>query len=126
YPAGRLAMAKIVKYHRDGGYLILKAPFYHLCQEIVVNLPPQQQLRWQMSAVACLQVAVEKYLVMNMAADALGAVHASHVTLVGFDLRLVEDVMNFMAGKPDQEIREEQSVRWTPNSSITERHRPNL
>lgn len=67
YPAGRLAMAEIIKYRRDGGYLIPKAPFYRLCQEIVSGLPLQQRLRWQRSAVECLQVAAEEFLVMNMA-----------------------------------------------------------
>ena len=35
YPSGRVAMAEIIKYSRDGGYLIPKAPFYRLCQDIV-------------------------------------------------------------------------------------------
>ncbi|RPA88364.1 hypothetical protein L873DRAFT_1726425, partial [Choiromyces venosus 120613-1] len=98
YPAGRLAMAEIVKHRRDGGYLVPKAPFYRLCQEIVAVLPLQQRLRWQRSAVECLQVAAEEFLVMNMAAGALGAAHAGRVTLMVTDLKLVDDVMNVMAG----------------------------
>jgi len=35
YPTGRVAMVEIIKDRRDGGYLIPKAPFYCLCQEIV-------------------------------------------------------------------------------------------
>ena len=35
YPTGRVAMAEIIKYRRDGGYLIPEAPFYRLCQESV-------------------------------------------------------------------------------------------
>jgi len=30
YPTGRVAMAEIIMYRRDGGYLIPKAPFYRL------------------------------------------------------------------------------------------------
>ncbi|KAG0128948.1 hypothetical protein HOY82DRAFT_471147, partial [Tuber indicum] len=92
------AMAETVKYRRDGGYLIPKAPFYYLCQENVANMPLQQQLRWQRSAVECLQVTAEEYLVMNMAAGSLGVAHASCVTLTVSDLRLVDNVMNVMAG----------------------------
>jgi len=59
-------MAEIIKYRRDGGYLIPKAPFYHLCQEIVGDLALEQQFRWQRSAVECLQVAAEEFLGMTM------------------------------------------------------------
>ncbi|RPA89733.1 hypothetical protein L873DRAFT_593743 [Choiromyces venosus 120613-1] len=45
---------------------------------------------------------------MNMAAGALGVAHVGRVTLTVTDLRLVDDVMNVMAGKPDGETREEQ------------------
>ena len=66
YPNGRVAMAEIIKYSRDGGYLIPKAPFYRLCQEILADLTLEKRLRWQRSAVECLQVAAEKFLVMTM------------------------------------------------------------
>ncbi|KAG0643486.1 hypothetical protein HOY80DRAFT_1092260 [Tuber brumale] len=76
YPVGRLAMAEIIKYRRDGGYLISKAPLYHLRQEIVYNLSLQQQWRWQRSAVECLQVAAEEHLVINVAAGIQDTAHA--------------------------------------------------
>jgi len=68
YPTGSVAMAESIKYRRDGRYLIPKAPFYRLCQEIVTvsNLALEQQFRWQKSAVQCLQVAAEEFLVMTM------------------------------------------------------------
>ena len=59
-------MAEIIKYRRDGRYLIPKAPFYRLCQEIVSDLALEQEFRWQRSAVECLQVAAEEFLVMTM------------------------------------------------------------
>ena len=65
YPTGRVAMAEIIKYRRDGGYLIPKAPFYRLCQEMS-DLALAQQFRWQRSAVECLQVAAEEFLVMTI------------------------------------------------------------
>ena len=40
-------------------------------------------------------------------AGALGAAHTGRVTLMVQDLRLVEDVMNIMAGEPDGTTREE-------------------
>jgi len=66
YPTGRVAMAEIIMYRRDSGYLIPKALFYRLCQEIVSDLALEQQFRWQRSAVECLQVAAEEFLVMTM------------------------------------------------------------
>jgi len=51
YATGRVAMADIIKYRRDSGYPIPKAPFYRLCQEIVSDLAREQQFRWQRSAV---------------------------------------------------------------------------
>jgi len=45
YPTGRVAIAEIIKYRRDGGYLIPKAPFCRLCQEIVSDLALEQQFR---------------------------------------------------------------------------------
>ena len=66
YPTGRVAIAEIIKYRRDGGYLIPKAPFYGLCQEIVSDLALEQQFHWQRSAVECLQVAAEEFLAMTM------------------------------------------------------------
>jgi len=46
YPTGRVAMAEIIKYRRDGGYLIPKARFYCPCQEIVSDLALEQQFHW--------------------------------------------------------------------------------
>jgi len=66
YPTGSVAMAEIIKYHRDSGYLIPKPPFFRLCQEIVSGLAFEQQFRRQRSAVECLQVAAEEFLVMTM------------------------------------------------------------
>ena len=59
-------MAQIIKYRCEGGYLIPKAPFFPLCQEIMSGLALEQQFRWQRSAVECLQMAVEAFLVMTM------------------------------------------------------------
>jgi len=61
-----VAIGEIIEYRRDGGYLIPKAPFYRLCQEIVSDLALEQQFRWQRSAVECLQVAAEEFLVIKM------------------------------------------------------------
>ena len=66
YPTGRVAMAEIIKYRRDGGYLIPKGPFYRFCQEIVSDLALEQQFRWQRSAVEWLQVEAEEFMVMTM------------------------------------------------------------
>jgi len=66
YPTGRVAMAENIKYRRDGGYLIPKAPFYRLCQEMVSDLALEQQFRWQRSPVECLQVVAEEFPVMTM------------------------------------------------------------
>jgi len=93
-------MADIIKYPHNSAYLILKAPFYRLCHEIVSDLALKQQFCWQRSAVECLQVAAGEFL-MTMPgklssspskiirftnflfrAGALGARHAGRVTLI--------------------------------------------
>jgi len=126
YPTGRMAMAEIINYGRDRGYLIPKAPFYSLCLEIVSDLALDQQFRWQRSGVECRQLAAEEFLVMAMTgklssspsiiilianslfiAGALGAAHAGRLTLMVQDMGLVEDVMNVMAGQPDGATQEE-------------------
>ncbi|KAG0635332.1 hypothetical protein HOY80DRAFT_1093968 [Tuber brumale] len=80
-----------------------------LYQEIDANLPFEQQLLWQRSAVECLQVAVEKYLIMNMATGTLNAAHPGYMSLMVFDQRLVNNIMNVMARKSDQKTQEERS-----------------
>jgi len=66
YPTGRVAMAEIIMYRRDSGYLIQKDPFYPLCQEIGSDLAHEHEFCRQRSAVECLQVAEEDFLVMTM------------------------------------------------------------
>jgi len=66
YPNGRVAMAEIIKYRQYGGYLMPKAPFYWVCQEIVADLTFEQRFRWQKSAVECLQLVAEEFLAMLM------------------------------------------------------------
>jgi len=66
YPTGRVAMAEIIKYHRESGYLIPKASFYCLCQEIVSDLALEHQFRWQRSAFEWVQMVAEEFLVMTM------------------------------------------------------------
>jgi len=62
-------MAEIIKYRCDGGYLIPKAPFKCLFQEIVSDLALEQQFRWQRSAVECHQVAAQEFLVITMTSN---------------------------------------------------------
>jgi len=66
YPTGRVAMAEIIKYGCESGYLIPKASFYCLCQEIVSDLALEHQFRWQRSAFKCVQIVAEEFLVMTM------------------------------------------------------------
>jgi len=66
YPTSGVALSEIFKYHRHGGYLILKAPFHRLCEEIGSDWALEQQFRWQRSAVEYRQVAAEEFLLMTM------------------------------------------------------------
>ena len=59
-------MTEIIKYRCDSGYLIPKATFYLLCQEIVSDFALEQQFRWQTSAVECVQVAAEEFLAITL------------------------------------------------------------
>jgi len=59
YPTGTVAMAEIIKYCRDGRYLMPQAPCYRLCQEIVPDLALEQQFCSQRLAVEYLQVTAK-------------------------------------------------------------------
>ena len=78
YLTGRVAMAEIIKYRRHGGYLIPNELFFLLCQEILSDLALEQQFRWQISAVECLHVAAERFLLMTMT----GGLSYSHSIII--------------------------------------------
>ncbi|CUS08850.1 unnamed protein product [Tuber aestivum] len=108
YPPGRVADAEIIKYQKDGGYLIPKAPFNRLCREIVSDLPLDQRLRLQGSAIEAAQAATEEYMVLIMAAAGLGAAHASRATVQASDITLVVNILRVMAGEADKQNTEQE------------------
>jgi len=59
-------MAEIIVYCREGGYLLPKAPFYCIGQEIVAGMALPQIFHWQKAAAEGLQVVTEQFLVMTM------------------------------------------------------------
>ena len=73
-------MAKIIKYTRNGAYLIPKGLFYCLYQDIVGDWELRQRFSWQRSAIACFQVAAEEFMVMTIT----GKLNCSPYTINSF------------------------------------------
>ena len=78
YPTRRVAMAEIIKYRRHGGYLIPKAPFYWLCQEIVSDLALEQQFCWHSSnnsvgTRATILLALEQQFCWHLSNNSVGS-----------------------------------------------------
>jgi len=120
YLTRRAARANIIKYHRNGRYLIPRAPFCCLCYEIVSDLALQQLFCWPRSAVQCLHVLGKKFMVITRTnklsfspsiitslsnslfiTGARGAAHAGCVTHMVQELRLGENAMKVLDGQPD-------------------------
>ena len=66
YTPGKRVDVAITKYQFEGGYLIPKASFYRLCQEIISKVVFGPGFRILKVAVKLLQVAAEHYLALTI------------------------------------------------------------
>ena len=92
-------LREIRKYQRSTELLLRKAPFARLVREIAVTLfPYQTDLRWQSSAIGCLQESSEAYLVGFLSECNLVAHHAKRVTIMVKDFQLVRELRHNYRG----------------------------
>ena len=82
YRPGAVALREIRRYQKSTELLIRKAPFQRLVREIVKELKPHEDYRFQSVALLALQEASESYLVGLFEDTNLCAVHAHRVTIM--------------------------------------------
>ncbi|KAI0515938.1 hypothetical protein KFK09_008609 [Dendrobium nobile] len=83
-------LREIRKYQKSTKLLILKLLFQHFLQEISQDF--KTNLRFQSSAVAALQEAVEFYLVCLFEDTNLCSIHAKRVTTMPKDIQLARRI----------------------------------
>jgi len=95
YRPGVKALREIRKFQKSTNLLIPKMPFGRLIREIASNVTrekPTDSLRFQVSALECLQEAAEAYLVQLFEDTVLCAIHAKRVTVMPKDISLARRI----------------------------------
>ena len=90
YRPGTVALREIRRYQKSTELLIRKLPFQRLVREVAQEL--MTDLRFQTSALMCLQEAAEAYLVGLFEDTNLCAIHAKRVTIMPKDMRLAQRI----------------------------------
>ena len=90
YRPGTVALREIRKYQKSTDLLIRKLPFQRLVKEIAQDY--KSDLRFQSTAVLCLQEASEAYLVGLFVDVNLCAIHGGRVTIMPRDMHLARRI----------------------------------
>ena len=88
FSPGTLALREIRKYQKSTELLLRKIPFQRLVREVALNY--KTDLRFQASALAALQEAVEAYMVGLLEDTNLCAIHAGRVMIQPKDMKLAK------------------------------------
>jgi histone H3 len=86
YRPGTIALREIRKYQKSTDLLIRKAPFQRLVKEIAQDF--LNDLKFQSTAVLCLQESAEAHLIGLFEDTNLCAIHAGRVTIRPKDIQL--------------------------------------
>jgi len=92
YRPGTRALMEIRRYQRNTDLLIPKMPFSRVIREIAQSLCATKDLRFQSTAIMCLQEAAEAFLVTLFEDSVLCAIHAKRVTLMPKDMDLARRI----------------------------------
>ena len=87
YQPGTVALCEIWQYQKSTELLIRKLPFSQLVHEIAQEVG-KTDMRFQGSAIICLQEAAEAFLVSLLEDANLCAIHAKRVTIMPKDIQL--------------------------------------
>ena len=90
YRPGTVALREIRRFQKSTDLLIRKLPFQRLVREIAQDI--KRDLRFQSTAMLCLQEAAEAYLVGLFEDTNLCAIHAKRVTILPRDLQLARRI----------------------------------
>lgn len=97
YRPGTVALRQIRKYQKSTDLLIRKLPFQRLVREIAEDRRPG--LRFQSTAILCLQEAGESYLTGLFEDTNLCAIHAKRVTIFPKDMQLARRIRQCSSGR---------------------------
>ena len=88
YRPGTVALREIRRYQKSTELLIRKIPFQRLVREVVHNLFPHDNYRFQSTALLGLQEAAESYLVRMFTHVNDLAIHGRRVTIKPCDIQI--------------------------------------
>ena len=91
YRPGTVVLREIQRYQKSTELLIQKLPFSRLVREIAQEIG-KTDMRFQGSAIICLQEAAEAYLVSLLEDTNLCAIHAKRVTIMPKDVQLARRI----------------------------------
>ena len=99
YRPGTVALREIRRFQKSTDNLIRKLPFQRLVREIAQDF--KADLRFQSTAILCLQEAAEAYHVGLFEDANLCAIHGKRVTIMSKDIQLAKRIRNERVGKAD-------------------------
>ena len=88
YRPGTVALREIRRYQKSTELLIRKIPFQRLVREVIYNLYPHDNYRFQSTALLGLQEAAENFLVRMFTQVNDLAIHGKRVTIKPSDLHI--------------------------------------
>jgi len=103
YRPGTVALREICRYQKSTELLIRKIPFQRLVREVVHNLYPDDNLKFQSTALLALQEASEDFLVRMFTQVNDLAIHGKRVTIKPSDLHIWGRITGTDLRSPQQE-----------------------
>ena len=88
YRPGTVALREIKRYQKSTELLVRKIPFQRLVREVVFSLFPNDNYRFQSTALLALQEASEDYLVRMFSQVNDLAIHGRRVTIKPEDIHI--------------------------------------
>ena len=88
YRPGTVALREIRRYQKSTELLLRKIPFQRLVREVVTKIYPNENYRFQSTALLALQEASEDYLVRMFSQVNDLAIHGKRVTIKPEDIHI--------------------------------------
>lgn len=92
YKPGTVALREIRRYQKTTDLLLRKLPFARLVREVLLDLWPSNNIRWQMTALLAIQEAAEAYLVALFEDTNIVAINSRRVTIMPRDIHVVRRI----------------------------------
>jgi len=90
-----VALREIKRYQKSTELLVRKVPFQRLVREVVISLFPNDNYRFQSTALLALQEASEDYLVRMFSQVNDLAIHGKRVTIKAEDIHIWGRITGF-------------------------------